>query len=127
MKKNVVHQKKAESGWYDRTTPPTGFKVNEHVIYMVNNDLVSALYIQVCELDSSVQDNGSFFTLTIPTNGIPPLPPVISTHYSTDVQILGRRETCQARNSDNNSIASVTSNIIKHQGSLYDAHFNQIL
>ena len=42
----VVHQKKYENRWYGGTIPPIGFKVDENGRSIVNNILVSTLYVQ---------------------------------------------------------------------------------
>ena len=53
MKKNV-HHKKAQVRCFDGTTPPSGFKADGNGKAVVNNDLGSALYVQVREVASYV-------------------------------------------------------------------------
>ena len=94
---------------------------------MVNNAIVSAVYVKVCEVDPSVQDSRSFFILHPPTNGTPLLPPLITTDDSNANKKFGKCGTRQEHHSDNNSIASVKIARSQHQFPLHDVNENNIL
>ena len=105
----------------------TGFNVDGKRRTMVNNSLVSALSVQVRKVASSVHDNDSLVIFLPPSSGTTPVTLVITTDDITDVQGFGQHGTYQYDHSDNSYIDSVTINVRKHQGPLYEVNGNQIL
>ena len=102
--------------------PPTGFKVDVNDRGMVKNALISAIYVQVHEVDPSAQNSYSLVPLPPPPNVLPPVTFVVTTNSNSNaVQRFELHGNLQAHHSDNNSIAWVTINRRKHQGPLYDA------
>ena len=80
-----VQELKAESGWTDGNTPPSGFVVDDNGYPTISNQLVSAIQSTTSEVNTvsnATHDHAIVPLSQVPTGvRIPPTPMVITDAY----------------------------------------------
>ena len=119
-----VHQKKADAGWVDGSTPPDGFKLDSEGKAVPNVSLVNAICASIREISTT---NQLVPLPPTPTTLTPPVPPIVTTNARTAGESFGRSGIRQRRADDNSTIASVTINGRPHNGPVFDASGNPLV
>ena len=123
-----VQELKAESGWTDGNTPPSGFVVDDNGYPNISNQLVSAIQSTTSEVNTISNET--------PEHAIVPLPPVPNgiripptTMVITEESLIGSsfgRSGSWQPGQDNSSISSVMVNGRSYSGPIFNVSGRRI-